>query len=82
MDELKNLRQQIDSIDETLMSLLNERFDISLSVGAYKKENKVRVLDSSRENFILDKISKYSHSPQIREIYKVIMAQSKSLQRK
>lgn len=82
MDELNNKRTEIDSIDQEVMGLLSRRFDLSIEIGNIKKQNNIQVLDGNREQVILEKISNYSHSPQIKEIYKTIMEQSKSLQRK
>lgn len=82
MDELKKKRDQIDNIDQQIMTLLNDRFDISIEVGNIKKKNNILVLDGNREEVILNKTTNLSHSPQIKEVYKAIMQQSKSLQRK
>lgn len=82
MDRLSKKRIEIDKIDSEIMKLLNHRFDISIEVGEIKKEEELYVLDSTRENRILDKTNKYSHSPQIKNVYKEIMLQSKTLQGK
>lgn len=82
MDDLKRLRQEIDILDEKIMQLLEQRFDISLAVGIVKKSSDIQVLDSKREDEIFLKTSSFRHSPQLLEIYKTIMEQSKSLQRK
>lgn len=82
MDPLTTLRNKIDDIDQTLMELLEKRMDLSIRIGDYKQINNITVLDSTREQSILDKTSSFSHSPQIKNIYKTIMKESKSLQRK
>ena len=82
MDKIDKLRQDIDSLDNEIMELLDKRFNLTNQIGTIKKQDKRIVLDSKREQLILDKTSKYSHSPQIINIYKTIMDESKSLQRK
>lgn len=82
MDKINKLRKQIDKIDDEIMSLLDKRFNISNQIGQLKKESNTTVLDSNREQVIFDKTSKYSHSPELIEIYKTIMNESKKLQRK
>ncbi len=82
MDRLKELRVSINEIDDVIMSLLDKRFSLSAEVGKVKSVSKTSVLDTKREQYILDKTSKYSHSPEIDIVYKKIMAESKSLQRK
>lgn len=82
MDKIDTLRNNIDKLDKEIMSLLEERFTLTNKIGAIKKESKTVVLDSKREQVIFDKTTEFSHSPQIIEIYKTIMNESKSLQRK
>jgi monofunctional chorismate mutase len=82
MDKLQQARLNIDELDKQIMDLLDKRFDLSIEVGKIKQANSTQVLDTNREQIILDKITKYSHSPQISTIYKTIMNESKSLQRK
>lgn len=82
MDQINNLRNKIDELDNEIMSLLDERFALSIKIGKLKELAKTDVLDIKRENSILDKTSNYSHSPEIDVVYKTIMEKSKSLQRK
>jgi chorismate mutase/prephenate dehydratase len=82
MDSIAALRKKIDALDQDIMNQLDKRFDLSVKIGQLKQlENKV-VFDSNREQLILDKTSSLSHSPQIQEVYRTIMTQSKSIQRK
>ena len=82
MDKLERLRNRIDAIDYTIMELLDERYDLSIDVGNLKKELNTPVLDENRENIILEKTSKLSHSHAIKNVYVKIMEESKNLQRK
>jgi len=82
MDKINELREQIDIIDRKIMELLEKRYTISKEIGELKQQLKTTVLDQNRENIILNKASKYSHSPQIELVYKTIMSESRKLQRK
>lgn len=82
MDKVDDLRDLIDVLDEEIMSLLDKRYNLSMEIGKLKTQAKTSVLDTKRESSILDKTSKYSHSPEIGIVYKTIMKESKSLQRK
>lgn len=55
VDELTELRQQIDSLDDQLMVMLAERMRVCREVGRYKKEHGMEALQSSRFNEILEK---------------------------
>lgn len=81
MDELGNIRKQIDKLDAMIMQLLDQRFDLTNQVGEIKKQIKKDILDTNREQIIYDKASKCSHYPQIKTIYKTIMNESKQAQR-
>ena len=82
MDQIKVYRDEIDQIDDKIMELLNRRYDLSIKIGLEKEKHNISVLDQNREKNIINKVSKYSHSPQIEAIYKAIMKESKTLQRK
>ena len=82
MDKIDNLRNLIDEIDEEIMSLLDNRFELSIKIGKIKSRAKTVVLDTKREQLIINKTSKCSHSPEVGVVYKTIMGESKNLQRK
>ncbi len=81
MDKIEKNRELIDIIDDEIMSLLDKRLCLAVEIGKAKSVSTIAVLDTKRENIILNKTSNYSHSPQIDVIYKKIMEMSKSLQR-
>ena len=56
IDELDNLRTQIDIVDQNLLQILGERMKISDSIGKLKKKNNVAVLQNKRWNEILGKM--------------------------
>lgn len=53
-ENLKELRHQIDTIDEGLLELLARRMRISREIGTYKKEHNIPVLQTLRYGEILD----------------------------
>lgn len=82
MATIDDLRKEIDDIDSNIMDLLDKRFFAAVKIGELKKHQNRSVLDSSREEFILNKTAIFKHSPQIIQVYKTIMIESKELQRK
>lgn len=59
MDDEKALlfiREEIDSIDSELISLLESRLNLSLEIGKIKKRMDKDLLDESRQSEILKKI--------------------------
>ena len=49
MKKLSTLRQQIDSIDQKLVELLNKRTEITSSIGKIKVKNGLSIFASERE---------------------------------
>ena len=82
MDKIDNLRRSIDIIDDKIMTLLEERFSLSMKIGELKKLTKTAILNTKREDAILNKTLKYSHSPEINSTYKTMLKESKLLQGK
>ncbi|MDR0427390.1 MAG: bifunctional 3-deoxy-7-phosphoheptulonate synthase/chorismate mutase type II [Dysgonamonadaceae bacterium] len=54
-ENLAELRQQIDMIDDDLMSILAKRMRVSREIGLYKKEHNMPVLQTIRYDEILEK---------------------------
>lgn len=52
---IRQLRQQIDELDNQLMELLAKRFRVCREIGTYKKEHNMTVLQSNRYSEILQK---------------------------
>ena len=55
MRNLSKARDEIDNIDTQIIKLFEQRMDIVKDVANYKIENNLPVLDSSRENIMLEK---------------------------
>ena len=82
MDKIIELRRRIDEIDNEIMKLLSERYEISDQIGNIKSTSKVQILDQKREEYVLNKTKKHSHSPQLELVYRAIMGESKNIQRR
>jgi chorismate mutase len=82
MDKIIELRGRIDEIDNEIMKLLSERYEISDHIGDIKSTSKVQILDQKREEYVLNKTKKHSHSPQLELVYRTIMGESKNIQRR
>lgn len=58
MDEIKNLRNLIDSVDSQILELINSRVDLVKEIGDLKKEKSIEIVDKKREQQIFDVILK------------------------
>jgi chorismate mutase len=56
LDVLGELRQQIDVFDDHLLDLLEQRMKVSETIGRYKKENNITILQSTRWDEIVNKV--------------------------
>jgi len=54
-ESLTELRQQIDQLDDELLTVLAKRMRVSREIGQYKKEHNMPVLQTHRYDEILDK---------------------------
>lgn len=83
MEELKEIRENINKIDKEIIKLLEKRFDLSKKVRAYKISHNKKIYDPVREKEILKKIKEDNpkYGKYFVEIYKEIMDQSKNLQK-
>ena len=71
-NDLSGLREQIDSIDADLLSLINQRLEIGQKVGKIKKKKGGQILDRSRERKVIEKLSKINQGPADKELLKYI----------
>ena len=84
MDELKELRNEIDEIDEQLIPLLLKRMDIAKSVAEYKIQHNMPVLNTKREQEILEDVEKKSgeHANSVKTVFSAAMDASRAIQHK
>ncbi|MBR2187515.1 MAG: chorismate mutase [Lachnospiraceae bacterium] len=82
--DLNELRKRIDEIDEKIVSLYEERMEISEEVAEYKIANGKNVLDKERENAKLDKVRSLTHNDfnalGVTELFKQLMSMSRKKQ--
>ena len=84
MDELQNLRREIDGIDRELVELFRRRMDVTARVGAYKRANGIPVLDQERERQVLQNKGELAGEelrPAAVTLFQTIMALSRRQQR-
>lgn len=55
LNALAKLREQINQIDDELLTLISQRMKIADKIGNYKKDNKITILQTNRWNEILAK---------------------------
>src|ERR1039457_2214846 len=55
INALITLREQVDQLDDELLTLLSQRMKISDKIGGYKKENNITILQAKRWNDILER---------------------------
>lgn len=84
MAALEELREQLDTIDEQMVSLYQRRMDICKEVGEYKVTAGRKVFDKVREREKLAAVSSRVEDPfykkGIRELYEQLMSMSRKLQ--
>ena len=85
MNKLEQARAQIDAIDREMAKLYEARLDAVKDVIAYKIENDLPILDSGREQVVIEKNLQFIQNPDYKEYYesfiKFIMKESKAYQR-
>lgn len=81
MDDLKQLRKDIDTLDEAIMDLLDKRFELSRSMGELKKHTALAISHPDREKNILKKAEDHRNTESIKTLYTQIFTLSKKLQK-
>lgn len=81
--DIKEYRNEIDSIDSQLIELFSKRMETAGKIAQYKRENNIPVLDRQRERELIDRVASLSpkelESYTIR-LYQQILELSKSYQ--
>ena len=83
INDINDIRKEIDEIDKELVALYIRRMNCSARVAEYKREHGMPVLDASRERALLNKISELSGSElegYTRTLYSTILDLSRSYQ--
>ena len=83
--DLDELRQKIDECDRRLVELLNERAKVVLQIGEWKRQQGRPIYDASREQAVIEKISKANKGPLpdrcLHAIYRELMSASIALEK-
>jgi maltose O-acetyltransferase len=83
-NELVQAREKIDTIDQEIVGLLEKRLSAVSEVIAYKAQTKKAVLDTSREENVLENVAALvkdeNYRETIVETFKDIMKQSRNYQ--
>lgn len=78
MDELKKLRKEIDSADQKIVELLNERAKIALEIGQIKSSNNKKYYNPARESEVYKNIAACNAGPlkeeQLQNIFREIIS--------
>lgn len=67
MEYLKELRNEIDNIDKEMVELFEKRMEVVLNVAKYKMENDLAILDSGREEEVINKNKQYLKNKELEE---------------
>ena len=80
--DIQELRSEIDQIDRQIVSLLKQRLETANEVAEYKRERDLPVLDSRREQALMERVSEQAgeYSTYIRSIYHALLSNSRSFQ--
>lgn len=81
--DLKDLRKEIDAIDEELVKLFCQRMDVAGRVANFKKANNLPVLDASREEAKLQDVmgkATPEMAEYVRQLYKTLFELSRNYQ--
>tara|TARA_B100001996_G_scaffold103129_2_gene77463 strand:- start:13315 stop:13578 length:264 start_codon:yes stop_codon:yes gene_type:complete len=82
-NKIKELRNEIDSIDDRIIKLLEERSLVSKYIGKIKQSSGKEVLDSEREKEIIDRLAlntKILNKKSLHLIFKNIFKVSRKIQ--
>jgi chorismate mutase len=87
MDNLENiddLRERINSIDDELLRLFNERAKLALEIGRMKKEQGLPIHIPSREEQIITRVQQENPGPlpptSIARLYQQLIDESRTLE--
>lgn len=82
MRDLKEIRKEIDRIDNQIIPLLEQRFHCSVDVAEYKRANNLPILNAERENRIIEGIKEREgdFSNEIAMLYSTLMEISRLVQ--
>ena len=69
MSELDKIRENINSIDEQMAQLFQERMEMSRQVAAFKKDRGLSIRDAERERELIDRDRRFIKDPAVDAYY-------------
>jgi chorismate mutase-like protein len=83
--DIDQLRSRIDSLDQQLLALLNERACVALEIGREKAAHHLHIYHPERERDVLDQVLNANEGPlsdsDIRAVFELIIKTCKHIQR-
>ncbi|CAM2900056.1 chorismate mutase [Hathewaya histolytica] len=84
MEDIKNIRREIDNIDKELVRIFEERLNLSLKVMEYKKERSLPILDKNREEQVIkqakENLNNIKYEEYLEDFFTKLMEISKKVQ--
>ena len=82
--DISKLRESIDSIDDEILQLINQRLSIARRIGLIKSRKGVQVVDPERENSLIQRLNMFNRGPLSKEnlyhIFREIITVSREIQ--
>ena len=83
-NELRELRNEIDTIDDQIVNLLNKRAEIVIDVGKSKSKIGIGPLDEDRENKIIERLGAQCEGllsdKNVKNIYQAILQEMRKIE--
>jgi chorismate mutase-like protein len=83
---LRELRDEIDTIDRKIVELLAQRLRLVLRVGEYKRANGLPIYDAERERDLLARVANAAPSPlepaMAQRIFQCVIQESRELEKR
>ena len=83
--DIKELRQEIDRIDDQIKTLFEQRMTLALDIGKIKAEKSLPVQDAARENEIISRLTANQDDDMVtctKALFTAILKASRSYQTK
>jgi chorismate mutase len=83
--DIKDLREQIDLLDNQLLEIFNQRAVLALEIGTRKAEQGLAIFDPDRERLIFDRMKHANPGPlddgAILRLFERVIDESRRLER-
>ena len=84
--QLRELRDQIDAIDRSILELLAQRLRLVMRVGEYKRANNLAIYDAERERDLLARVANAAPTPlepaMAQRIFQCVIQESRDLEKR